>query len=104
MRKEVISGVGDRSSTDKNTFKDLSHLCTVAEQTCSTFLNIKVKAKPCWISYPLFKKIFLSVIMDMCACVSVCTNVHMTVGMFVKPRSEPLLLFFINSLLVFNEG
>lgn len=104
MRKEVISAVGGRSSTDKNTFKDLSNLCEVAEQTCSTFLNIKMKEKPCWISDPLFKKIFLSVIMDMCTCVSVCTNVYTTVGIFVEPRGEPLLLFFINSLLVFNEG
>lgn len=73
MGKELISGVGGRSSTDKNTFKDLSHLCAVAELTCSTFLTIKMKAKPCFISDPSFKKYF-------CACeheyVCICVCVH----------------------------
>lgn len=40
----------------------------------------------------------------MCACVSVCTNVYKTVGIFVEPRGEPWSLLFLNSLLVFNEG
>lgn len=97
--KKLISGVGGRSSTDKNTFKDLLLLCAVAELTCSTFLTVKIKAKPCFISDPLFKNYFcVCVNMNMCACVSVCKNLYKTVFTCVEPRGEPWLLFFINNL------